>query len=408
MNEVENQENNNAYIKIDKKFAILKQIGEGGFGGIFLGLDENNKYCAVKLNNMEKTEEIEREIELMKWFDHPNVLSIDHYSIKNGLLENETGETVSKTVSYIVMPFATKGDLGTYLTGDSYFEEDIAVFFFHQILHGINHIHEKRYVHLDMKPDNILITKDWQLKIADFGLSQHLKGEDGNGNFNKRRCGTTSFWSPEISLNFEYNGVQADLYAIGIILFVMIFGCRPFRESKTSDPLFMKLLQQPLAFWMAHPVTRSRIKSRTVSEEVVDLLARMLVVNPEERLSKEGIRSHKWCIKYNKDIYEENDYEDFEFSPEVLNEDDDSDYTIKSENLPSESDIVSQGIDTEKSKESEEESLNPDKSLSDIDVDSSYSDEKESEDILQTCIIPRKEFLDKVKCALKSMKPIAK
>lgn len=203
-------------------------------------------------------------------------------------------------------------------------------------------------------------------------MSQPLKGEDGNGNFNKRRCGTTSFWSPEISLNFEYNGVQADFYAIGIILFVMVFGCRPFRESKTSDPLFMKLLQEPLAFWMAHPVTRSRIKSRTVSEEVVDLLARMLVVNPEERLSKDCIRDHPWLLKYNKDIYEENDYEEFEFSPEVLNEDDDSDYTIKSENLQSESDIVSQGIDTEKSKESEDECLNQDKSLSDIDLDSSY------------------------------------
>lgn len=160
MNEVESQQNNNSYIYIDKKFAILKQIGEGGFGGIFLGLDENKKYCAVKLNHMEKTEEIEREIDLMNCFDHPNVLSLDHYSIKKGLLENEAGETVSKTVSYIVMPFATKGDLGSYLTGASYFEEDIAVYFFHQILHGINHIHEKGYVHLDMKPDNILITKD--------------------------------------------------------------------------------------------------------------------------------------------------------------------------------------------------------------------------------------------------------
>jgi serine/threonine protein kinase len=149
--------------------------------------------------------------------------------------------------------------------------------------------------------------------IADFGLSQDSKGEDEKGNFSKRRCGTASFWAPEISLGFEYNGEQADLYSLGIILFIMVFGCRPFNETKTSDPLFMVLLKNPLAFWMTHPVTKMRIKTRTVSEEVVDFLTRMLVVNPEDRLSKNGIIKHPWIYKYNKDIYEENDYEDVEF-----------------------------------------------------------------------------------------------
>lgn len=97
----------------------------------------------------------------------------------------------------------------------------------------------------------------------------------------------------------------------------------------------MKLLQDPLSFWMVHPVTKSRIRTRTVSEEVVDLLARMLVVNPEERITKNAIIKHPWMMKYSKDIYEENDYEDFEFSPEILNEDDDSDYIINDEELKS-------------------------------------------------------------------------
>jgi serine/threonine protein kinase len=203
------------------------------------------------------------------------------------------------------------------------------------MFYGLRHIHEKGYVHLDIKPDNILVTKDLQLKIADFGLSQPLKGEDDKGTFNKRRCGTKAFWSPEIALGFEYNGEQADLYALAIILFIMVFGCRPFREIKIDDPLFMKLLKEPLAFWMAHPVTRSRIKDRTVSEEVVDLLARMLLVNPEDRLSKHDIAKHPWMLKFNKDIYEENDFEEFEFAPEILEEEDDSDYVISEEDLKS-------------------------------------------------------------------------
>lgn len=259
-------------------------------------------------------------------------------------------------------------------------------------------------MHLDIKPDNILITKDFQLKIADFGLSQPIKGEDGKGNFIKRRCGTSSFWSPEISLNFEYNGVQADLYAVGIMLFIMVFGCRPFRESNTRDPLFMKLLQDPLAFWMLHPVTKSRIRARTVSEEVVDLLARLLVVNPEERISKSGILKHPWMLKFSKDIYEENDFEEFEFSPEVLNEDDDSDYVINEEESKlSDDEDESNGIDTDNNQKSENDASSVNKSLSDIEVDSNYS-AFNPDDLLMKCIIPKKSFLEKVEKALKAIK----
>ena len=169
----------------------------------------------------------------------------------------------------------------------------------------------------------------------------------------------------------------------------------------------MKLLQDPLSFWMAHPVTKSRIRSRTVSEEVVDLLARMLVVNPEERITKNGIQKHTWMLKYSKDIYEENDYEDFEFSPEVLNEDDDSDYIINDEELKSsDSDTESQGNYSEKSQKLELDSNNDNKSIRDIEIDSSYSGIQAKEDLLQKCIIPKQSFLKKIETVLKSIKPI--
>lgn len=376
--------NSESLIYLDKKYALVKQIGEGGFGGIFLARNvELNKFCAVKMNRSQETGEIESEIQLMNYFDHPNVLSVEDYSINKGVLQQENGSKVSETLSYMVMPFAAYGDLGSYLRGDSYFDEDIAAYWFQQMFYGLRHIHEKGYVHLDIKPDNILVTKDLQLKIADFGLSQPLKGEDDKGTFNKRRCGTKAFWSPEIALGFEYNGEQADLYALAIILFIMVFGCRPFREIKIDDPLFMKLLKEPLAFWMAHPVTRSRIKDRTVSEEVVDLLARMLLVNPEDRLSKHDIAKHPWMLKFNKDIYEENDFEEFEFAPEILEEEDDSDYVISEEDL--------------KSSESEGESeewIESDKSISDENID----------DLLQMRLVPKKMFLEKVRKVLKTIR----
>lgn len=74
----------------------------------------------------------------------------------------------------------------------------------------------------------------------------------------------------------------------------MVFGCRPFREAKLDDPLFHQLLQNPLQFWLAHPVTKRRIEDKTVSSESIDILTRMLLVNPEKRLSLKEIKAHKF------------------------------------------------------------------------------------------------------------------
>lgn len=389
MNVIKNDEaDQDSFIYLDKKYALVRQIGEGGFGGIFLAQDTiEKKFKAIKMNRMEETEEIEREIDLMNHFDHPNILSIDDYSIKKGIMQQGNGSVVSETVSYMVMPFASYGDLSSYLRGDSYFDEDIAVYWFQQMFYGLCHIHDKGYVHLDIKPDNILITKEMQVKIADFGLSLPSKGEDDKGVFNKRRWGTKTFWSPEIALGFEYNGEQADLYALAIILFIMIFGCRPFREIKIDDPLFMKLLKEPLAFWMAHPVTRNRIKERSVSEEVVDLLARMLAVNPDDRITKNEIAKHVWMTKFSKDVYEENDYEQFEFAPEILDEENDSDYVVNEE-------------DELKSSESEDVSLKSESDRSQID--------EQVADLLEINLIPKKSFLEKVSQVLKNIKANSK
>lgn len=130
MNEIKSEQTGVSFnIYLDGKYGLVKQIGEGGFGGIFLAFNtESSSYCAIKLNRMEKTEEIESEIELMNYFDHPNVLHLDDFSIKKGKLKQENGNVVSETVSYLVMPYAHFGDLGSYLLGDSYFEEDIAVY----------------------------------------------------------------------------------------------------------------------------------------------------------------------------------------------------------------------------------------------------------------------------------------
>lgn len=152
---------------------------------------------------------------------------------------------------------------------------------------GLEHIHSKGYVHLDIKPENILITKHLEVKIADFGLASLITGEDGNGNFSSRWVGSPPYWSPEIVGSYEYNGSWADLYALGITLFIMVFGCRPFEKADMSNSLFSLLLENPVKFWKTHPITYKRILERTISVETLDILTKMLLVNPENRLTME-------------------------------------------------------------------------------------------------------------------------
>lgn len=227
---------------VDEKFQVLRQIGEGGFGGIYLVKNlATKKYGALKLNRNDDTSQISREIEIMKCLDHPNVLSILDASEGKGTLTCND-QVASAGVTYFVMPLAGKGDLGSYLKPDSVLSEKVASFLFAQIIEGVAHMHAKGWVHLDLKPENLLVTKHCEVKIADFGLSSKLAGEDGQGNFTLRRVGSPPYWSPELMLNYEYSGVKADLYALGIILFTLVFGCRPFVEAKLSDTLFHLLL----------------------------------------------------------------------------------------------------------------------------------------------------------------------
>lgn len=119
----------------------------------------------------------------MTRLEHPNILGITSYSLGKGTLVSNR-EVVSSDVTYFVMPLAGKGDLGSYLRQpDMHFSEKLVAFLFAQIISGVDAIHQGGFVHLDLKPENILITKHLEVKIADFGLSAQINGEDGNGIF---------------------------------------------------------------------------------------------------------------------------------------------------------------------------------------------------------------------------------
>lgn len=86
----------------------------------------------------------------------------------------------------------------------------------------------------------------------------------------------------------------------------MVFGCRPFQKADMSNPLFSLLLENPVKFWKTHPVTFKRINERTISLETLDILTKLLLVNPENRITLEQIKEHSFYKNspFNRDLLE--------------------------------------------------------------------------------------------------------
>lgn len=108
------------------------------------------------------------------------------------------------------------------------------------MINGLEYAHSTGYCHRDIKPENILIDKDFQLKIADFGFSAPILGRNKKG-YLFTKLGTRPYMAPEIHLDQPYTGEQVDLFAAGIVLFILISGSPPFSAAIPKDPYYKTL-----------------------------------------------------------------------------------------------------------------------------------------------------------------------
>ena len=112
-------------------------------------------------------------------------------------------------------------------------------------------MHEKGVTHRDLKLENILFDSNFELKVSDFGLSTPLEGHEGDGVL-RSRVGTEGFRPPEMEKG-NYTGLQADIFAIGVILFLMYAASPPFLSTKTSDKVYKRIKEGKFeSFWQLH------------------------------------------------------------------------------------------------------------------------------------------------------------
>ena len=254
-------------------YMIKQTIGKGTFGKVKLGIHiPTNEKVAIKIlekNKMVEKDDFERvarEMSIIQLLNHPNVIKI------LDIFENDDN-------FYIVMEYCEGGELFNYIVKKRRLSDDEASYFYYQIINGLEYIHSLGVVHRDLKPENLLLTKDNTIKIIDFGLSNY---------FSKKLlitpCGSPCYASPEMVSGQHYNGFRIDVWSTGIILYAMLCGYLPF-EDKNNEVLFKTILECNVDY------------PRCLSGPSRDLMRKIMVTNPEKRITIPDIKQHKFYLK---------------------------------------------------------------------------------------------------------------
>ncbi|XP_074507879.1 death-associated protein kinase 3 [Sebastes fasciatus] len=232
-------------------------------------------------------EEIEREVNILREIQHSNIITL------HDIFEN-------KTDVILILELVSGGELFDFLAEKESLTEEEATQFLKQILDGVQYLHSKRIAHFDLKPENIMLldknVPNPRIKLIDFGIAHQIKA----GNEFKNIFGTPEFVAPEI-VNYEPLGLEADMWSIGVITYILLSGASPFLgETK----------QETLTNISAVNYDFDEEYFSNTSELAKDFIRRLLVKDPKKRMTIDDSMEHPWIkvIKRRNVRQEERDH----------------------------------------------------------------------------------------------------
>jgi len=195
-------------------------------------------------------------------------------------------------VCALVGELAPNGSLFDVVSKSGAMKPELVRYYAMQIIQATHYIHCQGFVHRDLKPENLLLDERFNLKLADFGLADSIRGTHSSGLERKNFIGTLGYMAPEIHLRVPYQGQVVDLFAIGVIIFVMHAGRFPFKEATQKDAYYKYICRREFTkFWSLH---EKNLPAGTFSLEFKDLITNMLAFQPFQRLTLADIVFHEW------------------------------------------------------------------------------------------------------------------
>ncbi|XP_035996512.1 calcium/calmodulin-dependent protein kinase type II subunit beta isoform X14 [Fundulus heteroclitus] len=262
------------------EYQLYEELGKGAFSVVrrCVKLCTGQEYAAKIINTKKLSardhQKLEREARICRLLKHPNIVRL-HDSI------SEEG------FHYLIFDLVTGGELFEDIVAREYYSEADASHCIQQILEAVLHCHQMGVVHRDLKPENLLLAskcKNAAVKLADFGLAIEVQGEQ-QAWFGF--AGTPGYLSPEV-LRKEAYGKPVDIWACGVILYILLVGYPPFWDEDQH-----KLYQQIKAGAYDFPSP----EWDTVTPEAKNLINQMLTINPAKRITAQEALKHPWVCQ---------------------------------------------------------------------------------------------------------------
>jgi len=250
------------------KYEIIRSLGSGGFGSVFLAKDTwLDIKVALKVPHKQSVElyKLLKEPRLQAILDHPNIVRL------------LAAEKVDK-VFFFVMEYVRGRTLEKILLKDKVLDVATAVDIIKQLSAGVEHAHKNKIIHRDLRPSNIMVSEEGQVKITDFGTSAWLQDVP----YATTRIGSPPYMAPEQFMGKA--GYASDIYSLGCILYEMLIGRPPI-----FDPDPFKILEKA----QEGKITPPRLKNMRIPRELDWIIMRCLAARVEDRFQRpfEIIRS---------------------------------------------------------------------------------------------------------------------
>ncbi|XP_072745822.1 serine/threonine-protein kinase PLK4-like [Anoplolepis gracilipes] len=268
-----------------EEYEVLNLLGKGGYGSVYRAKClRSGMEVAIKMIDKKMMQaagmvgRVRQEVEIHSRLKHPAILEL--YTCFEDI-----------NYVYLILELCHNGELQRFLKaqGTKALPEENAARIMRQVVQGLLYLHSHQILHRDMSLSNLLLTRDMQVKIADFGLATQLTKPDEK---HLTMCGTPNYISPEIATRSSH-GPEADVWSLGCMLYTLLVGKPPFDTDAVKSTL-------------TRVVMADYVMPSYLSDNAIDLIDKLLKKNPKDRIRLRDIHKHPFITNIEKNkLYNE-------------------------------------------------------------------------------------------------------